>query len=313
MDLLLLYVLVLGGTFLHAGSNVSRKFLLNQDVHEKLLMVITSIGAALVGFVGSFAIYGFPTIQPKFWIPFGITVVTGVGIIYLEVRSIKLEDLSIVTPLASATPMFLILLSWVILRESPSVWGRIGMGLIGIGAYILFLKGRPVLLPKRMADFLPVSWHQPVAYWGGPWLRLFSSRGARFALTQAWLGAIAISFDKLVVLNSNSLFRTGAVFASIAVILFIFSFSRGEWQKIPKNNGVLWRLLLVGIALGIADVLYNFGYHHGFAAYVGSLKRTQIFWTVILAALIPSLREGYLGQRLAGSAVIIAGAILLSF
>lgn len=311
MDLFLLYALVLGGTFLNAGSNIGQKFLLNKQVHEELVMVVTAAGAALVGFVGSFAIYGFPTIKPGFWVPFGVTAVTAIGIVYFGTRSKNLEDLSIVTPLASATPMFLILMSWVILRESPSVWGRVGIGLIGIGAYILYLKGTPVLLPKRMADFLPVSWHQPVAYWGGPWLRLFSSRGARFALTQAWLGAIAISFDKLAVQNSNPLFRTGVIFGVTATCLFIFSFGRGEWRRISKNNGVLWRLLLVGAAIGITDILYNFGFYHGFAAYVGSLKRVQIFWTVILAWLI--LKESYVGQRLAGSAVMIAGVVLLSF
>lgn len=306
-----LYALVLGGTLFHTASNIGQKFLLNKKVHEELVMVVTAAGAALVGFIGSFIIYGLPTIQPKFWIPFGITVTTSVGIVYFGVKSKKLEDLSIVAPLASATPMFLILMSWVILRESPSAWGRVGMGLIGIGAYILYLKGAPVPLPKRVTNFLPASWHESVSYWFGPWLRLFSSRGARFALTQAWLGAIAISFDKLVVLNSNPFFRTGAIFAATAICLFVFSFGRGEWQRISKDNGILWRLLLVGMAIGIADVLYSFGFYHGFAAYVGSLKRVQILWTIVLAWLI--LKEGYVGQRLAGSIVIIAGAVLLSF
>ncbi len=310
MDVLLLYVLVLGGTLFHASSDIGQKFLLNKKVHEELVMVVTASGAALVGFAGSFIIYGFPTIQTKFWVPFGITALLGVGIQYCSVRSKKLEDLSIVTPLSSATPMFLILTSWVVLRESPSTWGRIGIGCIALGAYILYLGGKPVSVPAPVERLLPRAWHGPAAYWFGPWLRLFSSRGARLALLQAWLGAVAISFDKLVVLNSNPLFRTGSIFAVSALCLFAFSFSRGKWQKISKDDGILWRLLLIGVAIGVTDILYNFGYYHGFAAYVGSLKRTQVLWTVILAWLV--LKEGYVGRRLAGSAVMVAGVILLS-
>lgn len=311
MDLLLLYVLVLGGTLFHAGSNIGLKFLLNKEVHEELVMVVTMIGAALVGFVGSFIIYGLPTIQTRFWIAFGIVALLNVGIHYFSVKSKKLEDLSRVAPLASATPMFLILTSWVVLRESPSAWGRVGIGCIALSAYILYLEDQPVPVPAAVERLLPRAWQGPVAYWFGPWLRLFSSRGARLALTQAWFGAVAISFDKLVVVNSNPLFRTGSVFAVVALCLFAFSFSRGEWQKISKDGGVFWRLLLVGMAIGVADALYATGYYHGLAAYVGSLKRTQILWTVILAWLI--LKEGYVGRRLAGSAVMVAGVVLLSF
>lgn len=306
-----LYALVLGGALLHAWSNIAKKKLLDEEVHEDLTTVVAMAGAALVGFVGSFIIYGIPTIQSGFWIPFAIAAVLNIFIQYLDVKALKIEDASVVVPLASATPMFLILMTWIILRESPSTWGRIGIGFIALGAYVLHLNGKPIELPRRIRRHLPSKWQPKVSYWGGPWLRLFSSRGARLALLVAYLGSVAISFDKLAVTKSNPLFRTGATFAFVALCVLAYSWKRGAWRSIPKGWSVLFKILLVGVALGAADALYSTGYLHGSAAYVGSLKRTQILWSVILAWLI--LKEGSPRQRIAGGAIMFAGAALLSF
>lgn len=305
-----LYTLVLGGALLHAWTNIAKKKHLVEEVHEDLVTVTIMVGAGLVGFVGSFIVYGIPTIQSGFWIPFTIVAVLNILIQYLDVKALKIEDVSVVVPLASATPIFLIFMTWVILRESPSTWGRIGIGLIAVGSYFLYLDGRVVTLPRPLRR-LPSQWQSKVAYWGGPWLRLFSSKGARLALLVAYLGSVAISFDKLVVTNSNPLFRTGAVFSFVALSILAYSWQQGVWRRIPKDRSTLLKLLLVGIALGGADALYSAGYLYGAAAYVGSLKRTQILWSVILAWLI--WKEGSPRQRIAGGAIMFAGAALLSF
>ena len=184
-----------------------------------------------------------------------------------------------------------------------------GIGLIAVGAYVMYLHGRMVELP-RMLRRIPERWQPKVTYWGGPWLRLFSSKGARLALLVAYLGSVAISFDKLVVTNSNPLFRTGATFTFVALCILAYSWGRGAWQNIPKERNVLLKILLVGAMLGAADALYSAGYLYSTAAYVGSLKRTQILWSVILAWLI--LKEGSPRQRIAGGAIMFAGAALLS-
>ena len=305
----MLYGLVLGGALLHAWSNIAKKKLLVEKTHEDLVAIVVMVGAALVGFVGSFAIYGAPTIHRGFWIPFAIVAVLNIFIQYLDVKALKIEDASVVVPLSSATPMFLILMTWIILRESPSTGGRMGIGLIAVGAYVMYLHGRMVELP-RMLRRIPERWQPKVTYWGGPWLRLFSSKGARLALLVAYLGSVAISFDKLVVTNSNPLFRTGATFTFVALCILAYSWGRGAWQNIPKERNVLLKILLVGAMLGAADALYSAGYLYSTAAYVGSLKRTQILWSVILAWLI--LKEGSPRQRIAGGAIMFAGAALLS-
>ena len=208
----MLYVFVLGGALFHAGSNIASKKFLNKGLHVHLVTVVTVAGAALVGFTGSIIFYGLPTIQRGFWIPFVIAAVLNVFIQYLHVKALSMEDASVIIPLSSATPMFLILMSWVILRESPSTWGRMGIGLLSLGAYILYLDGREVELPQMLRR-LPKTWQPKLAYWGGPWLRLFSSKGARLALFTAYLASIAISFDKLVVVIYVSFNRPDVTFA----------------------------------------------------------------------------------------------------
>ncbi|MBI2056287.1 MAG: DMT family transporter [Candidatus Sungbacteria bacterium] len=303
-----IYGFVMGGALLHAISNIIKKKLLTQAVHEDFVTVVTMLGAACAGFSGSLIFYGTPNVQQGFWIPFAITAFLNVFIQYLNIKSLKLEDASIVVPLSSAMPMFAILMSYVILGEWPTAWGRVGIVLIGIGAYTLYLGGKPVALPKTMASVCPVRWQNFLAYWGGPWFRLFASKGARLALLVAYLGAISISFDKLGVLRSDPMFFTGSVFTIVACVVFFESMRRGVWQKLSKE--MFWRVFMVGMMFGVAACMYNAGYYYGIAPYVGALKRTQILWTVLLAFLF--LGEGYFRQRIIGSAVLFLGTILLS-
>ena len=116
MDAEALYGFVAGGAVLHAATNIAKKRLLTQAVHEDVVVIYTMLGAALAGYAGSFLFFGVPKIEASFWLPFAITAVLNVFIQYLNVKSLKLEDASIVVPLSSAMPMFLILMSYLIFR-----------------------------------------------------------------------------------------------------------------------------------------------------------------------------------------------------
>ena len=122
---------------------------------------------------------------------------------------------------------------------------------------------------------------------------------------------MAVNVDKPVVLGSNPLFRTGAVFAFVALALFLDSWRRGEWQAIPKDRALFWKVLATGMLVGIADALYGTGYYFGIVPYVAALKHVQALWSVLLGWRV--LKEPYGPARLAGSAILILGVLLLAF
>lgn len=310
-DELMLYAFVMGGALFHASANIATKKLVVEGVHEDFVTVGKMAGAAIVGFAGSFVFFGLPAIQSGFWLPFAAGAILNVFIQYLNVISLKHEDASIVVPLSSTMPVFAIAMSYAILGEWPTFWGRIGIGLIALGAYILYLGGKPVELPGLLKDVIPEPWQTHVARYGAPWLRLGASRGAQLALLTAYLGAVSVNADKLVVLYSNPPFRTGSTFGVVAGVVLAHSWKKGVWEKIPKSQTAWLSVLAVGATIGITDALYSVGYWYGIVPYVGALKRTQILWVVLLAVFL--LKEGYAGQRLVGSTILFVGATLLAF
>lgn len=304
-----LYFFVLSGAVLWAVSNVLKKKLLTSAVHEDYMSVVIFLTTAAVGFVNCLVFYGIPHIQADFWPAFAITAFINIFIQYLNIKALKYEDASIVAPLSSSMPLFLIFMSYVILGEYPTFWGRIGIATIALGAYVLYLGGEGVEIPNILKPFIPQRYEKTISYWAGPWIRLFSSKGARYALIVAWCGAFTINFDKIASLNSNPLFFSAAAFLFVACSIYGYSWVNGTWKTIQKHS--TWSLVGVGVVFGIAANLMTMGIIESIVPYNGALKRTQILWTVVLAFLF--LGEKYVVQRLVGSVIIITGIVLLGF
>lgn len=304
----LLLAFVLTGAFFWSIGNVAKSyFLRKQKIHEDVVLVATMLGAAVFSFAAEGLIHGVPQVRKGFWIPFLINAVLNIGIQSGNIKALKLEDPSIVTSLSSSTPLFLIVMSQVILGEFPTPLAHAGIICISLGAYMIYLKGAQVELPAFAARVIPKQYHTSVIFWAGPWLRLWSSRGARLALGVAYLGAVALSFEKLVILNSSPMIYTGGAFMIVAAFTYIWSRQRGRWQSVEKT--VFLQLFCLGLFIGLYTVLMNTGYYYGIAPAVGTLKRTQILWTVILAGIF--LKEAHTPLRFVGAAIIFVGTTLI--
>ena len=92
-----------------------------------------------------------PRLDNSFWffLSLAIPVETVSWILYI--KAIRISPLSLVVPLISLTPVFLVITSFVILGEIPTAIGFIGILLVVIGAYILNFKSlsKGILGPFR--------------------------------------------------------------------------------------------------------------------------------------------------------------------
>ena len=304
----MLVVGIIGGFIAGIQNTLRAKFVKHLGVHEDVVTVASMMGAATSGIIGSLIVSGVPHLTVTFWLPFFVSVALNILIQFWNVKALKLEDASIVLPLSTAQPAIAIVMSFLILREWPTFYGRIGIGLIALGAYILYLKGKEVKLPGLVARSTPLSWHHTLAWIGAPLWRMTQSTGARLALAVAWLGAIAINFDKLATLASNPSFFSGAVFALVALAIWIHSSLRGRWHGHDKKHfGVVF---LVGILMGIGVAFQNAVFLYGIAPYGGALRRTQVFWVILFATWFLGEKNTLL--RLIGSIVIVIGTILIA-
>lgn len=306
----MLFLLVCSGAVFWGVTNILRKhFLRDRQVGVEVMVVATMLGASMFSFGANFILFGTPEISTGFWWPFAITTIITIIFVYGEVLALKLEDVSIVSALLGITPIFVILTSWLLLREFPTFYGLIGIGLIVLGTYFLNLKGFNVKLPTKLEKIIPQKFHQPTLFFSAPLLRLFSSKGAIIALFIAIIAAISLNFDKQVVLNSNPAMRAASVFLVVAIVVYGVSIVRGRWQKLDKTY--FWPIFGIGLLLGLANILMDSGYLYGIVPYVGALKRTQVLWTVIFAGIF--LKEKHTVLRLGAAAIIVSGIILLAF
>lgn len=314
-SVLLLAGLVLTGAAMWGSVNVAQGYLLKgRSVDREVMVVATAFGAVVSSLLIQFSVFGTPTIGSGFLLPFLATAALNILIQNLDIKAKQIEDVSVVVPLASTSPMFLLLTSYLILGEWPSVWGYYGVVLVAVGSYVLNLKGTSVALPafaEKAIGYLPHDGQDivraQVTFYAAPILRIANSLGARIAVFVAVLGSIAIVFDKMVVVASSPMMHTAAVFAVVGIVTFAVSILSGRWKGIDKSFFLL--LFGIGCVIGLMNVFMNAGYLFGIALYVGTLKRTQIFFTVIFSALI--LKEKYAWFRLYGSLIIFLGVLIM--
>ena len=291
----MMFLLVGSGAFAQAVANILRKKYLDLKANVDLVVVSTMFGISAFALPAQFLLEELPKIPGEFWTPFILTVLFNVGIMYWLIKAMSLEDVSVVSALQGITPMFVILTSWIILKEFPTIYGLVGILVIVLGTYILNLKG-----PDSGSSGL----HRLIQ----PWRRIFSSPGARLALLTAFLGSIALNFDKLAVIYSTPMLLTGIKFLAVGIIIYLISKLSGRWQKMDRR--LFWPLFGVGLILGSSEVLMNTGFLYGIVPYVGSLKRMQIVWTAMLAGIF--LGEKYSRVRITAAVIIVIGITLIA-
>ena len=94
--------------------------------------------------------------------------------------AIKVSEISIVGPLITLTPGFVIVIEWLILGDIPSSMGFLGIALLCIGSYILGLN----VLRQR---------------WYTPFLRLFTNHGSRYAVIASLCFATASTLGRAAI------------------------------------------------------------------------------------------------------------------
>lgn len=107
-------------------------------------------------------------------------------------KALKSTDISLAVPMLFFTPIFLIVTSFIFLKELPSIFGISGILLIVIGSYILNMT-------------------KNIRHLSDPFKNIFETKGIFYMLIVAFIFSISSNFDKLVVQNSDPYFGSSLV------------------------------------------------------------------------------------------------------
>ncbi|TSC82973.1 MAG: protein of unknown function DUF6 transmembrane [Parcubacteria group bacterium Gr01-1014_19] len=281
----------------------SKEAILDRRYSNVAIKFVSALVASVLLFVVAY-LYGFPNLDPRFW---PAVIITGAinnvsALMYL--RAYQVGEFSSVYSMSLMTPIFLLLTSFVLLGEKPTLLGAVGVFLTIIGLWVAFRKNTA---QKNVQDF---------------------TKGNLLGLSVALLSSLSVNFDKAAALYSNRIFAPAATLAFMAISYGLYLLVRRQRffvaESLPTGRQGLqdelarkapwWfagmpLLLLMGVLSAGGTVLYNSALLGGFASYTIAVKRVGVLLGVIWGWLF--FKEKDLGKKLLGAAIAIAGVVAI--
>ncbi len=232
-----------------------------------------------------------PELDKMFWIAIAICVFMDFITTILYMRAIQIAPLSLTIPYMGLTPIFSIFISMIVLGESVTIIGLIGIVFISIGTYILQID------KAKYGLFAPI-------------IAIFQNRGSLYMLIVSFCYAITANVGKVAIQHSSPIFMAIVYFVLLAFAFtpFVIFHSRGSRQNmfshIKGKLGIGFFMAAMAISHFMAISMVN-------VAYMISIKRLSILFAIIYGILI--FGEKNIRERITGGIIIIIGAAFIAF
>src|SRR3989338_575476 len=230
-----------------------------------------------------------PKIEAGFWLALIALLPFEILAWVLYIKAIKSNQISLVLPFLSFTPAFLVVISFLMLGEIPSLMGLFGIALVVAGAYILNLKN----LNGNLFE---------------PFRTILREKGSLYMLIVAFLFSITSSLSKILVQKSSPLFSSAAYLATMALSFLAISFFASK-----KNIGQLKTgfkgLLPVGIFYALMVIFHNLAITLTIVPYMMSIKRTSSIFSVLYGHFW--FKDENIKMRGFGALIMLLGAVLI--
>jgi len=202
-------------------------------------------------------------------------------------RAVQIGAVSKVSPIDKSSTVLAMILAFIFLGESFSVWTVAGMCLMVAGIFLM--------VQKTNADAEPAGNRRS-------WI-IFASLSAFFAALTSILGKIGIEG---VESNLGTAIRTIVVLIMAWMIVFAQR-SHRDIRKIEKRN---WNyLILSGAATGLSWLCFYNALQNGPASIVVPIDKLSIIVTVVFAFII--LKERISGRAVVGLIALTIGTLAL--
>ncbi len=223
----------------------------------------------------------------EFWQALAIIVILATMASILYMKALKHAPLSVVVPIASLTPVFILATAPFINHEQPKLFGIVGVCITVVGAYVLQLS-------KRRDGF----WK--------PFTSLVADRGSRYMFGVVILWSITSPYDKVAIQHSNPYFYVGIANLCYMLTLLPFVLTNGRLRSVFKHARTL---APIGFGQGFAVLFQMLAVPLTFVSYTTAVKRSSSIFSVAWGKWL--FKEEKTPERLAGALIILAGIILM--
>jgi len=230
-----------------------------------------------------------PRLDRTFFLSFAVAIPLEALAFMSYMKAIRTSPLSLTLPFLAFTPAFIILTGWIILGETVTLPGVLGIMCIVTGAYFLNLS------QMKTGLFEPLK-------------AIFREPGSRLMLLVSFIYSITSALGKLAVLHSSPWFFGISYY--IVFTLFMFSFlpavrgaRAGRLLKNPLAG------LIVGAVMAVMVLSHMLSISMVQAVYMVSVKRTSIIFGVLYGAWL--FKETGITERLSGAVIMLIGVFLI--
>ncbi len=235
-----------------------------------------------------------PELPLPFWLWLGALFPLEILAMLLYMRAIRDFPLSLTLPYLALTPVFVILTGYLLLGESVSFIGFLGILLVVVGAWVLNMRS------ARLNDWK--TWFVPLR-------AMFTNQGSRLMIAVAALYSLTSVFGKGAMQYMPPQQFGPFYFLMLGVLtLTVFGLTapstvRVIWQDFRAN-------LIVGAFMGLMVITHFLAIQEVEVAYMIAVKRTSLLFGILFGWLL--FKEQGLGTNLFAGALMVMGVFLIA-
>jgi drug/metabolite transporter (DMT)-like permease len=277
---------------LATADAVMKKSLGSRDTRELILARLTAPGVLLLPWVSYPALPGLPA---EFWMLLALLLPAEIVAMLIYQRAIRDHPLSLTLPYLAFTPVLVTVTGWLVLGETVTPAGMVGILLVAAGAWLLQARA------ENGGTIWQQAWRPLAAMW--------SDSGSRQMLVVAAIYALTSVGSKRALVHLPPDQFAAVYFGLLGLLaLLLFGVSRPSRLRIFREQPVA--ALAVGVLMAIMVVAHFAAIAKIEVAYMISVKRTSLLFGIAYGALLFG-EEGLRRNLLAGS-LMVGGVALIA-
>ncbi|MCP3867447.1 MAG: EamA family transporter [Gammaproteobacteria bacterium] len=261
------------------------------------LRELTFVRLTLTGLILSPLVFAqpFPDLPWAFWGWIVATVPLEIVAMLLYMSAIRDHSLAYTVPYLAFTPVFVVLTGYVLLGETLSPGGFVGILLVVTGAWLLNLKGVHLR-----------SWRS----WLAPFCSIFHNRGSLAMLGAALLyGITSVGTKGAMQYMQPELF--GPFYSLLVGLMLVPLLGLATPRAIGRVWRKPWAVLGTALLMGLMMVTHFIAITQVEVAYMVAVKRSSLLFGILYGALL--FHETGLGRHLAAGSIIISGVLIIAW
>jgi drug/metabolite transporter (DMT)-like permease len=230
-----------------------------------------------------------PSLDRTFWTATICALPLEITAVILYTKALKVSPISVTVPFLALTPLFLIVISYIVLGEKVSLTGSIGICLMAAGSYALHIH-------KLKKDVFE------------PFRAILREKGSVMMIAVAFIFSITSSLGKMAIEHSSPVFFGSFYFILVTVLFTPVALHRNRGRVAITKKDIV-PLASIGITYSMMIMFHMTAMSMVNVAYMISIKRTSLLFSIIYGYFL--FKEERIAEKAAGGIMMFAGFVMI--